>query len=614
MAFGIGTQLNLNAPPEPDSAAPSLSLLPRMEPWRDTFVRNVGDFLSLRDWPRPLDRRRYLGWHTTFVYTNPPWKRIRESYWAHLLLVVIIFSVFTSPWYLEPPVKLVNPFDHAHIQYYPTSDYLPAINSKAPRPHTSRKADPVYAKQEIISVRPDADNHTQTIITPPKVKLQHDVPLPNLAVWTNDPVAPTVAAPSVRPKMVFPLAAQVVEPTPDMNKLRDRRNIALQSSAVEPIANDQSLRQHGQLNISSLRPDVVAPAPSLPVPSQRASGITAQAVPPAPNVSSGVKGKGTAVSFQPTVVPPTAASPGIAQRGMPNGTLQPQVVPPQPSVGGTVGSNGKATGQIIALSVHPADVHGPISVPAGNRNGEFAAGPNGKPGATGQPESSSDPRATGKGAGNGGDGNGAGKGSGREGPAGIYVAAPPPGTNSAPVVGSTPSPTKTTEMAKLNFPKMQHTTVADLAKATKPSAIAPEARSPLADKVFAGKRYYALTLNMPNLNSATGSWVVRFAELNERHDGIPVVAPVATNKTDPIYPQELAHDRIEGTVTLYAVIRQDGTVANIRILRSVDKSLDYSAMRALSGWRFVPGMKNGNAVDLEAIVDIPFRLKPLEQN
>ena len=73
----------------------------------------------------------------------------------------------------------------------------------------------------------------------------------------------------------------------------------------------------------------------------------------------------------------------------------------------------------------------------------------------------------------------------------------------------------------------------------------------------------------------------------------------------------LAHDRVEGTVTLYAVIRRDGTVGDIRVLHSVDKLLDYSAMRALAGWRFLPGMKNGSAVDLEAVVEIPFHLKPM---
>lgn len=585
MVFGTGTQLHLDTPPEPESAERELELIPAIQPWGTTFRRNLADFLLFRDWPRPFDKRSYEGWLTNYVFTNAPWTRIRESWWGHILLAAVTFVICTSPFFLPRPVKPISPFEHAHIQYYPVSEYLPPINNTAPRPHTTKPSDPVYAKQEIISVRPEADNHTQTIITPPKVKLQHDVPIPNMAVWTADPIAPTVAAPAIKPKIVFPPAEQVVEPTPDVAKLRDDRNVNLQASAVEPIANDQSLRRAGQLNIGNLRPDVVPPAPSLPMPAQRATGVTiaqAQAVPPAPAVPSGTmqsrgKSKDTTTS------------------------LQPQVVPPAPTVGSVTGSNGKATGQIIALSVRPADIHGPISIPAGNRNGEFAAGPNGKPGATGQPESSPDPKSA---------GNGAGGTRENKGPAGVYVAPPPAGAATAPVVGTTPQPAKTTEMAKLQFPKM-HASVADLAKETKPSLTSPEDRSAMADRIFGEKRYYSLTLNMPNLNSATGSWVVRFAELNEQRDGIAVNAPIATNKLDPIYPQELARERVEGTVTLYAVIRRDGTVSQIRVLKSVDKLLDYSAMRALAGWRFQPGTKNGSAVDLEAIVEIPFRLKPV---
>jgi protein TonB len=577
-------------------------LLPAIEPWRAVFFRNLKDFLLFRDWPRPLDRRPYEGWRAAYVFTAPSWTRIRESWWGHALVAVVTFALCTSPFFIHP-VKVVSPFEHAHIQYYPVSEYLPPINSAAPRPHSNKTADPVYAKQEIISVRPEADNHSQTIITPPKVRLQHDVPLPNMAVWTADPVAPTVAAPSVQPKIVFPLAAQIVEPAPDVADLRNRRSVNLQSSAVEPIANDQGLRRAGQLNISSLRPDVVPPAPVLPVQAQRATGVTAaQVVPPAASLSGINRGDLSAAALRPQVVPPQASAPALAQRSSAHGVLQPQVVPPQPSVGNTPGSHGNATGQIIALSVRPADVHGPIIIPAGNRNGEFAAGPNGKPGASRQPNSSSNANSTGTGAGNGAHEN--------NGPAGVYVGAPPPGASQAPVVGSKPQPAPDAprEMAKLQFPKM-HATVAELAKTTKPSEIAPVDRSPLADKIFAGKRYYALTLNMPNLNSATGSWVVRFAELHEKHDGVPVAAPVATSKLDPVYPQELARERVEGTVTLHAVISHDGTVREIRVLKSVDKSLDYSAMRALAGWRFSPGTKNGNAVDLEAIVDIPFHLK-----
>jgi len=55
----------------------------------------------------------------------------------------------------------------------------------------SRKGAPKLAKQEILSVPPEPDNNHQTIITPPKVKLTHDVPLPNIVAWTPVPRGPT---------------------------------------------------------------------------------------------------------------------------------------------------------------------------------------------------------------------------------------------------------------------------------------------------------------------------------------------------------------------------------------------------------------------------------------
>ncbi len=50
-------------------------------------------------------------------------------------------------------------------------------------------------------------------------------------------------------------------------------------------------------------------------------------------------------------------------------------------------------------------------------------------------------------------------------------------------------------------------------------AIAPcnrrvEAKSPSEERaVFGDRKFYSLSLNMPNLNSAGGSWIIRFAAL-----------------------------------------------------------------------------------------------------
>ena len=130
-------------------------------------------------------------------------------------------------------------------------------------------------------------------------------------------------------------------------------------------------------------------------------------------------------------------------------------------------------------------------------------------------------------------------------------------------------------------------------------------------RVFGKRRYYSLIMNMPNLTSATGSWIIRFAELKQSDDKTPLVAPVALSKVDPAYPPDVLRDHVEGKVTLYAVIRADGTVDDIRVLDSLDSRLDANAVRALSAWHFRPGTKNGEAVAVEAVVEIPFRMHPL---
>ncbi len=125
-------------------------------------------------------------------------------------------------------------------------------------------------------------------------------------------------------------------------------------------------------------------------------------------------------------------------------------------------------------------------------------------------------------------------------------------------------------------------------------------------KVFGGKRVYGRTLNMPNLNSSTGSWVIKFAELDGgRKDG-ELLEPVATEKSDPGYPLELIRANVHGMVTLYAVIHADGKVGDIRVLNSPDERLDSYAAEALARWKFLPAERAGKPVALEAVVEIPF--------
>jgi protein TonB len=80
---------------------------------------------------------------------------------------------------------------------------------------------------------------------------------------------------------------------------------------------------------------------------------------------------------------------------------------------------------------------------------------------------------------------------------------------------------------------------------------------------------------------------------------------------DPKYPPETMEEHIDGEVVLYAIIRKDGTVDSIELVRSLDPRLDKAAMDALAQWRFEPGARAGEPVDLEAVVHVPFEYKHL---
>jgi TonB family protein len=143
-----------------------------------------------------------------------------------------------------------------------------------------------------------------------------------------------------------------------------------------------------------------------------------------------------------------------------------------------------------------------------------------------------------------------------------------------------------------------------------PRAIeSPNAPSAVERQVFGDRKSYGMVLNMPNLNSGGGSWIIRFAELKESVAAAQgsLTAPEATHKVDPGYPLELMRQNVRGTVTLYAVIHSDGTVGDVKVLESPDERLDGFARSALLRWHFRPAMKNGVPVALEAVVRIPFQ-------
>jgi len=282
-------------------------------------------------------------------------------------------------------------------------------------------------------------------------------------------------------------------------------------------------------------------------------------------------------------VNPMSAPRAAAQKGQANA--------PAPEVAETAG----ADGTLIALSTTPAPVAPPPVIPAGNLSARVSISPEGPhPGTPGVAA----------------DGGG-------HGPEGISIT----GGNAAkssPVSGLAIGPASRAAGAALPSRPVPRVRIAPEGSSAAPlegGAAAASAKLGLPpEKVLSGKRVYTLHVNMPNLTSATGSWILNFAELNEGASGgyrqpetEQLAGPVPLRKVDPKYPPELRASHVEGEVVLYSIIRKDGSVDSIQLVHSVDPLLDTNAMEAFAQWKFQPGEKDGEPIDLEAVIRIPFR-------
>jgi TonB family protein len=142
-------------------------------------------------------------------------------------------------------------------------------------------------------------------------------------------------------------------------------------------------------------------------------------------------------------------------------------------------------------------------------------------------------------------------------------------------------------------------------------APAPAMVSSAPDPRFEGRRVYTMAVQMPNVTSAFGSWIMWFAERQpDPGQTAAIQLPVPLRKVDPKYVPSAVADRVEGKVQLSGVLRADGRVDLLTLLKSLDERLDRSAADALLKWEFEPARRNGVPVEVDLVVEIPFRLAP----
>jgi TonB family protein len=267
------------------------------------------------------------------------------------------------------------------------------------------------------------------------------------------------------------------------------------------------------------------------------------------------------------------------------------VPPPSPSGPGgpaplvdapSIPAQGNSVGdlQAVIVGLNPADrLNNPL--PEGSRPGQFA-----RAGVAGTPSSGAD---------TGGDapkvpGLLARGVPGRP----VEAAAANPGNPERRLIKETP------------FPTLNRTMSAPLRPSSRIIPVTVEL-------LFTNRNVYTLVIPGPDLPDYAGDWVLWFSERQPDIGPSRMSAPVPARKYS--WTGADASDvAATGVVQMAAVIDHNGHISAARFLRgSSADAFRRKAVGELEAWEFKPALRNGEPIDVDIVVEIPFQFRPAIQ-
>ncbi len=89
-----------------------------------------------------------------------------------------------------------------------------------------------------------------------------------------------------------------------------------------------------------------------------------------------------------------------------------------------------------------------------------------------------------------------------------------------------------------------------------------------------------------------------------------VVTPTLSHAENPKYTPDALRARVQGWVTVEAIVSPEGEVTAARVTRSLDREfgLDDEALKVARQWQFRPGTYQGQPVAVRVIIELEFRL------
>jgi TonB family protein len=77
---------------------------------------------------------------------------------------------------------------------------------------------------------------------------------------------------------------------------------------------------------------------------------------------------------------------------------------------------------------------------------------------------------------------------------------------------------------------------------------------------------------------------------------------------DPSFTEQARKKKLQGVVVLQIVVTREGKVDDVKVVRGLDPGLDQSAVDTVRQWRFNPGTKDGQPVNVQITVETNFNL------
>jgi feruloyl esterase len=87
-----------------------------------------------------------------------------------------------------------------------------------------------------------------------------------------------------------------------------------------------------------------------------------------------------------------------------------------------------------------------------------------------------------------------------------------------------------------------------------------------------------------------------------------VKAPRPLHTPEPKYSKSARKQGIQGVVTLSIVIGADGKARDVKVVNSLEPTLDANAIEAVKTWKFAPATKDGRPVAVAMRLEIDFKL------